>query len=92
MPVLKTILPALMEDEDLKDTRAYKLRNRQVTAIKLTTGAPCSSHDGLFEPWPGPETDVSEWYVLDNGYAVGKGGHADGTCLCPVVLLKAESD
>lgn len=92
MPELKTILPALMEDEDLKDTRAYKLRNRQVTAIKLTTGAPCSSHDGLFEPWPGPETDVSEWYVLDNGYAVGKGGHADGTCFCPVVLLKAESD
>ena len=92
MPELKTLLPALMEDGNLKNTRAYEFRNQQVTAIKLTTGAPCSSHDDLFEPWPGPETNVSEWYVLDNGYAVGKGGDADGTHLFPVVLLTAETD
>ena len=92
MPELKTILPAVMEGGNPKNTRAYEFRNRQVTAIKLTTGAPCSSHDDLFEPWPGPETDVSEWYVLDNGYAVGKGGDPDGAHLFPVVLVKAESD
>ena len=81
-----------MEDGNLRNTPAYQFRNQQVTAIKLNTGAPCSSHDALFEPWPGPESGVTEWYVLDNGYAVGKRGDADGAHLFPVVLLSSDLD
>lgn len=92
MPELKTVLPSLIEDGRHKDTRAYKLRNQQVTAIKRTAGAPCSSHEDLFAPWPGTETNVAEWYILENGYAVGTAADRAGTEPFPVVLLTPDSD
>lgn len=91
MPELKTVLPSLIEDRNPRNTQAYEFRNQQVSEIKLATGAPCSSHDDLFEPWPGTETNITEWYVLENGYAVGKGTDPDGDDIFPVVMLGSES-
>ena len=28
----------------------------------------------MFAPWPGPETDVERWYLLESGRAVGVAG------------------
>ena len=90
MPELKKVLPALAEDGSLSQCVASQYRNQQVTAIKLTTGAPCASHDDLFEPWPGPESGVVEWFVLDNGYGVGKAVDIDGEEFYPVVKLQSD--
>ncbi len=92
MPELKRVLPDLAGDSRYRGTDAYRLRNRQVTQVKLTSGAPCASHDALFAPWPGPETNIKEWYVLDNGYAVGKGADADGDDVYPVLKISREPD
>ena len=43
----------------------------EVVAVKLGSGAPCSSHAAAFEDWPGPERYVGQWFVLANGKAVG---------------------
>ena len=42
--------------------------------MKLATGAPCAGHGAMFAPWPGPETDVERWYLLESGRAVGVSG------------------
>ena len=28
----------------------------------------------MFAPWPGPETDVERWFLLESGRAVGVAG------------------
>ena len=89
MPELKKVLPALVEHSRFSHCVAFKYRNQQVTAIKLTTGAPCASHDDLFEPWPGPESGVVEWFVLDNGYGVGKAVDSNGEEFYPVAKLQS---
>ena len=55
-------------------TDVFALREEQVTAMKLATGAPCAGHGAMFAPWPGPETDVERWYLLESGRAVGVSG------------------
>lgn len=87
MPELKDVLPLLMNDARFRNSEAYTLRNQQVTAIQLATGSPCSSHGELFSPWPGQETGVTEWYALDNGFAVGKVTDQDGCEYYPVTCL-----
>ncbi len=72
MADLRHVLPGLLEDRVFRNSRAYRLRNQRVIAIKLTSGAPCSSHNELFADWPGTESDIEQWFILDNGYAVGK--------------------
>ncbi len=89
MPALKNVLPLLMTDARFRGSEAYQLRDQQVTAIKRTTGAPCSFHSDLFAPWPGPEETVVEWYLLDNGYAVGRGTDRDGYEIYPVTRSKS---
>ncbi len=91
MPRLKDVIPELQEQERLRDSQAYQHRNQQVTQVKLTTGAPCSTHDELFESWPGESTDVAKWYTLDNGFAVGCGVDLNGNPHYPVVRLKPVS-
>ncbi len=92
MPELKDVLPNLAEDPAYRDTAAYKLRNQRVAAIKLTSGEPCSSHRELFAPWLGPEQNIEEWYLLDNGQAVGKGRDCQGMPVYPVLTLNIARD
>ena len=47
------------------------LLESQVVEVLLSTGAPCSSHAGAFANWPGEESDVTRWFRLANGSAVG---------------------
>jgi len=92
MPALKDVIPDLQTRRELKLTQAYEYRHEQVCAIKLTTGAPCSAHADLFEPWPGEPGNIEKWYVLDNGVAVGLGTDVDGEPYCPVVRLDSSAD
>ncbi len=61
-------------EDRFRTTGAFALREERVTAMKLATGAPCDSHGAMFAPWPGPETDVERWYLLESGRAVGIAG------------------
>ncbi len=90
MPELRKVLPALTDDAQFQHTEAYQLRDQQVTAFRLATGAPCSSKGELFASWPGPEKNIIEWYVLENGYAVGRGTDADGQDCYPVARLNSD--
>ncbi|MGI9302135.1 MAG: hypothetical protein ACR2RB_05425 [Gammaproteobacteria bacterium] len=67
MPALKDVLPATARAKD----EIHALHDVAVVAMKLTSGAPCSSHAGLFARWPGAEQYVTKWFILDNGKAVG---------------------
>ena len=58
-------------EERFRATGAFAFRDERVTAMKLATGAPCDSHGAMFAPWPGPETNVERWFLLDSGRAVG---------------------
>lgn len=71
MANLKHVLPGLLEDASYRNSRAYSLRDQRVIAMKLTSGAPCSSHSELFAAWPGPEQGIEKWFILENGAAVG---------------------
>jgi hypothetical protein len=64
MPKLKQVLPAGSGDH------LQALLDVEVVAVRLNTGAPCSSHAGPFEAWPGEGDNVRQWFVLENGKAV----------------------
>ena len=74
MPTLARIMRSEIGDERFRATAAFALRAEKVTAMKLATGAPCDGHGAMFAPWPGPETDVERWYLLESGRAVGVAG------------------
>lgn len=57
----------------------------EVLAVKLSVGAPCFSHSGLFETWPGSGENVHQWFVLANGKAVGISEGANGKTKFPVI-------
>ena len=61
-------------EEQFRATAAFPLRGEQVTAMKLATGAPCDGHGAMFAPWPGPESGITRWYLLESGCAVGIAG------------------
>ena len=74
MATLDQIMRSEIGEERFRATGAFALREERVTAMKLATGAPCDSHGAMFAPWPGPETDVERWYLLESGRAVGVAG------------------
>lgn len=85
MPTLGRIMRSEIGEERFRATGAFALRDERVTAMKLATGAPCDGHGAMFAPWPGPETDVQRWYLLESGRAVGladAGGEAPRLHLC----------
>lgn len=90
MPTLGTVIPRLTEDATNRACSAYRLRNCKVVALKLTTGAPCSSRSELFASWPGPEEDIKRWYLLETGHAVGEGVDEYGNSIFPVVKLDGD--
>ena len=74
MPTLGQIMRSEIGEDRFRTTDAFALREEQVTAMRLATGAPCDSHGTMFAPWPGPETDVERWFLLESGRAVGVAG------------------
>ena len=74
MPTLGRIMRSEIGEDGFRATAAFALREERVTAMKLATGAPCAGHGTMFAPWPGPETDVERWYLLESGRAVGLAG------------------
>lgn len=91
MPLLKDVLPELELNAELRTSEAYQLRNYTVVAIKLATGAPCSTHSELFSVWTGPEKDIDKFFVLDDGRAVGICGD-NGRRTYPVVRLTVKDE
>lgn len=92
MPVLRDVLPQLDVDKSYRNSSAYTLRDARVLKIKLATGAPCSSHDELFAPWPGDDMDVEKWCILDNGVAVGVKLNDDGVYEFPLYDMEQLDD
>ena len=78
MPTLGQVMRSEIGDDRFRATDAFELREERVTAMKLTTGAPCAGHGAMFAPWPGPETEVERWYLLESGRAVGIAGAESG--------------
>ena len=74
MPTLAQVMRSEIGEERFRTTGAFALRDERVTAMKLATGAACTGHGAMFAPWPGPETDVERWYLLESGRAVGVAG------------------
>ena len=58
-------------EDRFRASDVFALREERVIAMKLATGAPCDGHSAMFAPWPGPETDVERWYLLESGRSVG---------------------
>ena len=74
MPTLGQVMRSEIGEDRFRATGAFALREERVTAMKLATGAPCTGHGAMFAPWPGPESDVERWYLLESGRAVGVAG------------------
>ena len=74
MPTLGQVMRSEIGEERFRATGVFALREERVTAMKLATGAPCAGHGAVFAPWPGSETDVERWYLLESGRAVGVAG------------------
>ena len=74
MPTLGQVMRSEIGEDRFRTSDAFALREERVTAMKLATGAPCAGHGAMFAPWPGPETDVERWYLLESGRAVGVAG------------------
>lgn len=71
MARLEQVLSHAAPQVSLSGSRADGLGDVEVLAVKLGSGAPCSSHEAVFENWPGAERHVGQWFVLANGKAVG---------------------
>lgn len=71
MARLEQILSQAASQVRLAGSRADGYGAVEVVAVKLGSGAPCSSHAAMFENWPGPEKHVGQWFILANGKAVG---------------------
>lgn len=84
MPTLKQVLPPRFFEETTPEDAARRLLDVPVVAMKLATGPSCGGHKDLFEPWPGAEPYVRQWFLLDNGKAVGINENPDGPWSFPV--------
>ena len=85
MPRLVDVLPKAFADGEPPDSPARALCDVGVVATKLTTGSPCSSHQDLFADWPGPQSHVRQWFILENGKAVGIDDDPENGTSFPVI-------
>lgn len=76
MPMLRNILSKEGLELPASALRSSELE-ANVAEMFLATGAPCGAHSALFRPWPGPEKNVSRWFVLEDGMAIGLTGKPD---------------
>ena len=86
MPLLKDVLPPEFMEERFATCEARTLRDTPVAKMKLTTGAPCSSHAELFAAWPGVHAYVEKWFILTDGRAVGINEDPDDGLSFPVII------
>jgi hypothetical protein len=84
LPTLRQVLP-----ENTNCHQASALLDVDVVAVKLNTGAPCSSHAEPFESWPGEGNAVRQWFVLANGQAVGIDEASDTSPVCRITAYSA---
>ena len=71
MPKLRDVLAHELGSDSAPWSLSPSLLDDSVVAVYLNTGAPCDSHAGAFEAWPGQEADVGRWLRLAGGPAVG---------------------
>lgn len=92
MPVLRDVLPPDFTEDRFGSTEAWELRDTRVAMMKLTTGAPCSSHSELFAAWPGDHQHVDKWYILSDGKAVGINDDPQNGLSFPVTVYDGAAD
>ena len=63
---------------EFDDTQAYKFKD--VRVIK--------KHDAREKPWPGTHKNITYWWELANGYAVGMNENLARGWSFPVIKLK----
>ena len=76
---LKDVLPHEFMAGEYDDTPAYKLRDEEVVI----------SGDDLCKRWPGPQRNVTAWWVLANGKAVGWNENPSRGWSFPVISYRA---
>ena len=65
LPILRQVLK-----EQPRQDQVEALLDIEVVGVRINRGAPCSSHSGIFEMWPGEEEHIQQWFILANGRAV----------------------
>ena len=71
VPKLRQILTHELGGDPTSWSLPQDLLDDDVVAVFLATGSPCDSHAGAFAAWPGAEPDVTRWFRLAGGPAVG---------------------
>jgi hypothetical protein len=71
VPKLRQVLEHELGGNPALRSLPRALLDGDVTEVFLATGAPCESHAGSFAAWPGAERDVTRWFRLADGPAVG---------------------
>lgn len=71
MPKLYQVLQHELAGAPSLPSLPDRLLDGEVVKILLATGAPCESHACAFAAWPGSERNVTKWFRLEDGAAVG---------------------
>ena len=71
MPKLRDVLAHELGQDPVSWSVPAALLDDDVVGVFLATGSPCDSHAGAFQAWPGAEGDVTRWFRLAAGSAVG---------------------
>lgn len=71
MPKLRDVLAHELGSDPASWSVPAALLDDNVVGVFLATGSPCDSHAGAFLAWPGAESDVTRWFRLAAGSAVG---------------------
>lgn len=71
MPKLRQVLQHELGSAPVLRTLPCALLDGNVVEVFLATGAPCESHANAFAAWPGVERDVTQWFRLAGGPAIG---------------------
>lgn len=76
MPTLRQVLEREFPQLALAGLSASELEQR-VAAKYVGAGAPCSTSSRLFRDWPGNQENVTHWYQLKDGGAIGVQGSVE---------------
>ena len=85
MPIVREIIPQRFLRPLRQQTDVDALLDVAVTEAKFNNGSPCSGHAHMFADWPGTEPFVRQWFVLENGQALGINETPNGDWTFPVV-------
>ena len=85
MPFVKDVIPSRFLKAPYNLMGAETVLDIVITDTKINNGSPCSGHADIFANWPGDEAFVRQWFVLENGQAMGINETPDGDWTFPVV-------